>query len=143
MLNRPRRGFERNDAVVESGESAIPVAPPLHRGAQADSRLLTLKPPIVLRFEELPFYSGGTHFERIAAAGYNVFDIQDSAHLLGDQLAIAMRDTFGFVDRDADKPVRPAALDFDLDQFHAFRLGHAVCDFFDFGSHLFLHVTKS
>ena len=36
-----------------------------------------------------------------------------------------------------------AALDFDLDHFHAFRLSHALGDLFDFGRYRFLHRSKS
>src|SRR5580704_7521543 len=113
VLNRPRRGFERNHAILESGERAIPVAPAFHRIAQADPGLLALKPLIVLGLEEFAFHPGGAHFERITAARDNIFDIQDCAYLLGDQLAIAVGDTRGLIDRDADKAVLSAALNFD------------------------------
>src|ERR1035438_6802682 len=142
VLNGSRRGFEGDYAIFESGESAIPIAPAFLRIAQADSRLLALKPLIILGFEELAFHPGGTHFERISPARDDIFDIQDGAHVLRNQLAVAMRHALGFIDRNADKAVLSAALDFDLDQLHTLGLGHAARDFLDFGSHFFLHVTN-
>src|ERR1035438_7577564 len=137
VLNGSRRGFEGDYAIFESGESAIPIAPAFHRIAQADSRLLALKPLIILGFEELAFHPGGTHFERITPARDDIFDIQDGAHLLRNHLAVAMRHALGFIDRNADKAVLSAALDFDLDQLHTLRseehtselqsLRHLVC----------------
>src|SRR5580704_6033024 len=85
-LNGPRRGFKRDHAIFEARESAVPVAPPLYRVAQADAGLLALKALVVLRLEELTFHPGGTHFERITTAGDDIFDIQDRAHLLRNQL---------------------------------------------------------
>src|ERR1035441_7128664 len=126
VLNRTRRGLESDDSLFEAGENAIPVAPPGHRVAQADFGLLAPKPLIVLWFEKLTFHPGGAHFERILAAWDDVFDIQNGAHLLGNQLAIAMRDAVGLVDGDADEAVHSAALYFHLHQFQAFRLSHAV-----------------
>ena len=102
-LNGSRRGFEGDHAVFESGERAVPVAPAFHRIAQADSRLLALKPLIILGFEELAFHPGGTHFERITPARDDIFDIQDGAHLLRYHLAVAMRHALGFIDRDVYK----------------------------------------
>src|SRR5208283_170881 len=94
-LNGSRRGFECDYAILESGESAIPVAPAFHRIAQADSRLFALKPLIILGLEKLAFHPGGAHFERITPARDDIFDIQDSAHLLRNQLTIAMRHARG------------------------------------------------
>src|SRR5208283_5540619 len=102
VLNGPRRGFECDRAVFESGESAIPVAPAFHRIAQADSRLLALKSLIILGLEELAFHPGGAYFERVTPARDGIFDIQDGAHLLRNKLAVAVRHTRRFIDRNAE-----------------------------------------
>src|ERR1017187_10302490 len=110
----PRLRFERYVAVFESGQSPFPIAPALHGIPQSDPGFLALETLVVLRLEELAFHSGRADFERILAARDDVFDIQNSAYLLRDELAIAMRYAIGLVDGDPDEAVHAASFDLDL-----------------------------
>ena len=68
-----------------------------------------------------------------------VFDVQDRAHLLRNQLAIAVGNALWLVDGNADKAAPAAALHRDLDDFHALGGRHARSDCFDLGCHFVLH----
>src|SRR5262249_25867354 len=125
-----------------TGESTFPVAAPGHGFAERDLHLLALKPLIILGFDKFALDARGADLKGIAAARHDVLDVQDRAHLLGNELAVGVGDAGRVVDRDTDETVGAAALDLDLDDFHTFRLGQALCDLFDFGRYRFVHRCK-
>src|ERR1051326_3528455 len=75
--------IERNRAVLQARQRPLQVTLVLDRLAQHDFRLLSLKPDVIVRLEQLPLHARRTHFERVMAR-HDVFDVQNSPHLLGN-----------------------------------------------------------
>src|SRR6185437_5450584 len=133
------RGFEQDVAVLQPGERTFPVAAAVNGIAQGDPGLLSLKALIILRFNEFAFDAGRGDLKRIMPARNHIFDVQNSANLLRNQLAIAVGDAFGLIDRDADEAVVPAAFYLYLDHFYSLRPSDSLSDLFDFGRNCFRH----
>src|SRR5581483_6543286 len=100
---------------------------------------LTLKAFVIVRLEKLALHARRTDFESVAASWQDVFNVEDGPDLLGHQFAIGVSDAGRLIDRDTDQSLVAAAFNFDLDQFHTFRLNYALRDFLDFGRHRFPH----
>src|SRR5690242_10268700 len=137
-----RLGFDPNVAVLESGKRAVPVPPAFHRLPEREFGLLPAETFVVLRLEQLTLHAWRADLQRVPAALNHVFDIQNRAYLLGNQLAIGMRYASGFVDRNPDEPLVTSALHFDFDHLQTFGAGHPLRNFFDFRRHCFPHRSQ-
>src|SRR5205814_6848987 len=60
-----RARVERNRAVFQACQCPLQVPLVLDRLTQHDFRLLSLKPDVIVRLEQLPLHARRTHFERI------------------------------------------------------------------------------
>src|ERR1700678_789001 len=78
----PRRGFERDGAILEAGELALEAASLVDGFPGRDFCVLACEPGVILRFDQLALDARGADFERITAAGDDVFDVENGSYLV-------------------------------------------------------------
>src|SRR3954447_21906676 len=82
----------------------------------------------VRRLAQLPFNTGGTDFERIVLAGYNILGVQDSSHFMRHEFTVAVSYALETIDIDPQQPLFAASEEIDFYHFETFGLGDAVDD---------------
>src|ERR1051325_5044356 len=127
-----RRRFEGDDSFGEIAQRTDPGTLVFYGLAKNDFYFVAYKPLKLPRSRKLALQTGRADFERVLSARNYVLDVQNSADMLRDMLAIGVRDAFRFVDENAQQTATASAQHLDVNHFQAGVASHPFGDFLHF-----------
>src|SRR5215469_12178465 len=119
------RRFQSDDSFGDAFQQACPMALAFDRLAQHNLDFLSGEALELLRFRKPSLHARRADLQGIGASRNRVFDIQDCAHVLRDELAVGMANAVRFIDHDAQNPARAAAQELYVHDLHPLAPRHA------------------